>query len=200
MFSVATFYCPPNCKRQTNNLRQVRYRRSNESSRKVRRHWPEVRILVRGDSGFCREEMMGWCESHNVSYLFGLARNKRLEAMLLPVMSEAKKRFDATGTASRVFSEINYETLDSWSLQRRVVGKAEYLEKGPNPRFVVTNLSQEEYDARTLYEDIYCARGEMENRIKGAAAGTVRRSNIDTPLEIKSDASVVVECRLCSDE
>ena len=134
--------------------------------RKVRRHWPEVRILVRGDSGFCREEMMGWCESNNVSYLFGLARNKRLEAMLLPVMSEAKKRFDATGTASRVFSEIKYETLGSWSLQRRVVGKAEYLEKGPNPRFVVTNLSQEKYDARTLYEDIYCARGEMENRIK----------------------------------
>lgn len=132
----------------------------------VRKHWPEVRILVRGDSGFCREEMMGWCERNNVSYLFGLARNKRLEAMLSPVMSEAKKQFDATGTAARVFSEMKYETLDSWSGERRVVGKAEYLEKGPNPRFVVTNLSQDEYDARTLYEDIYCARGEMENRIK----------------------------------
>ena len=109
---------------------------------KVRRHWPEVRILVRGDSDFCRGEIRGWCESQNVRYLFGLARNKRLEAMLSARMSEAKKQFDATGTAARVFSEMKYQTLDSWSWQRRVVGKAEYLEKGPNPRFVVTNLSQ----------------------------------------------------------
>lgn len=134
--------------------------------KRLRARWPEVRILVRGDSGFCREELLAWCEGHDVHYLFGLARNKRLEAMLSPGMSEAKQQFDATGKAARVFCELRYQTLESWSCERRVVGKAEYLEKGSNPRFVVTNLSPEELDARTLYEDVYCARGEMENRIK----------------------------------
>lgn len=134
--------------------------------KRLREHWPKVRILVRGDSGFSREEILEWCESNDVDYLFGQARNKRLEKMLTEEMACAKQQFDATGKAARVFSELRYQTLESWSRDRRVVGKAEYLEKGANPRFVVTSLSPEEFDARTLYEDLYCARGEMENRIK----------------------------------
>lgn len=134
--------------------------------KRLREHWPKVRILVRGDSGFSREEILKWCESNDVDYLFGQARNKRLEKMLAEEMACAKQQFDATGKAARVFSELRYQTLESWSRDRRVVGKAEYLEKGANPRFVVTSLSPEEFGARTLYEDLYCARGEMENRIK----------------------------------
>lgn len=132
----------------------------------LRVRWPEVKILVRGDSGFSREEIMVWCESNDVDYLFGQARNKRLEKMLSAEMSNAKKQFEATGKAARRFGELRYQTLESWSRERRVVGKAEYLEKGANPRFVVTSLRQEDSDARSLSEDLYCARGEMENRIK----------------------------------
>jgi len=109
---------------------------------------------------------MAWCEDNEVDYLFGQARNQRLEKMLSVEMAEAKKLYEATGQAARVFGELQYQTLESWRRARRVVGKAEHLEKGANPRFVVTSLGREEYDARTLYEDHYCARGEMENRIK----------------------------------
>jgi Transposase DDE domain group 1 len=132
----------------------------------LRARWPGVKIWVRGDSGFSREEIMAWCEGNDVDYLFGQARNQRLEKMLEAEMAEAKKLYEATGQAGRVFGELRYQTLESWSRERRVVGKAEYLEKGANPRFVVTSLRVEEYDARRLYEDHYCARGEMENRIK----------------------------------
>jgi Transposase DDE domain group 1 len=134
--------------------------------RSLRERWPEIKIWVRGDSGFSREEIMAWCEHNDVDYLFGQARNQRLEKMLSVEMAEAKKLYEATGQAARVFGELQYQTLESWSRARRVVGKAEHLEKGANPRFVVTSLGREEYDARTLYEDHYCARGEMENRIK----------------------------------
>jgi hypothetical protein len=132
----------------------------------IRQKWPGQRIMVRGDSGFCRDEIMTWCEGNGVNYLVGLARNARLEKILSEDMARAKSEYEETGKAARVFRDFEYETLDSWSGMRRVIGKAEYLEKGANPRFVVTNLSREEYDARELYEDIYCARGEMENRIK----------------------------------
>ena len=134
----------------------------------LRKHWPGVQILLRGDSAFSRESIMAWCEdpANEVKYLFGQARNQRLEKMLAPEMAQAKKLFEETGKAARVFAELEYQTLDSWSCARRVVGKAEHLEKGANPRFVVTNLNREEFPAQPLYEKHYCARGEMENRIK----------------------------------
>jgi len=132
----------------------------------VRRRWPKVRIIVRGDSGFCRENLMAWCEANGIDFVLGLARNARLQRILGRELHEAKERFEATGQASRVFKDFVYQTRKSWSRQRRVVGKAEHLAKGSNPRFVVTSLSAEELDARALYEDTYCARGEMENRIK----------------------------------
>src|SRR5215471_433732 len=132
----------------------------------VRAAWPAVRILVRGDSGFCREEVMAWCETHGVDYLFGLARNSRLVEALGPALADAHARYLQTGVAARVFADFAYRTRDSWGRARRVVGKAEYLPKGPNPRFVVTSLSAAEREAQALYEEDYCARGDMENRIK----------------------------------
>jgi hypothetical protein len=133
---------------------------------RIRHQWPKVRIIVRGDSGFCRENLMWWCEENRVDYLLGLAKNARLQRILGKELHEAKRQFEATGQASRVFKDFTYQTRKSWSRERRVVGKAEHLAKGSNPRFVVTSLSAEELDARGLYEDVYCARGEMENRIK----------------------------------
>ena len=133
---------------------------------RIRQQWPQVRILIRADSGFCREELMAWCEAHEVDFLFGLARNQRLQKILTPQMEEAKRQFDQTGEPARVFADFSYQTLKSWSHARRVVGKAEHLAKGENPRFVVTSIDADQIDARTLYEDQYCARGEMENRIK----------------------------------
>ena len=135
--------------------------------KRVRERWPEVGIWLRGDSDFSRDEIMTWCEqTEGVEYLFGQAKNQRLEKLLEAEMVEAKKEFEATGRAARVFGDFQYQTLESWSRERRVVGKAEHLEKGANPRFVVTSLSREECPAQSLYEDHYCARGEMENRIK----------------------------------
>jgi hypothetical protein len=132
----------------------------------IRERWPQVRIILRGDSGFCRDDILTWCESHGVDYLFGLAKNKRLTRIIGREMQEAKLEFQASGQASRKFAEFRYRTHKSWSRERRVVGKAEHLAKGANPRFVVTSLPAEQCDARALYEDRYCARGEMENRIK----------------------------------
>ena len=132
----------------------------------IRAAWPEVRILLRADSGFCREEIMAWCEAHGVDYLFGLAKNSRLVEALEPALADAQARYLQTGVAARVFADFVYQTRDSWSRARRVVGKAEYLPKGPNPRFVVTSLPAAQRPARALYEQDYCARGDMENRIK----------------------------------
>jgi len=133
---------------------------------RLRQEWPGVKIVLRGDSGFCRESLMRFCEENGVDYVFGLARNSRLLAELEEELAEAQRQYEASGEAARVFKDFPYQTLKSWSRSRRVVGKAEHLPKGPNPRFVVTSLSAEEFDARTLYEEEYCARGEMENRIK----------------------------------
>lgn len=133
---------------------------------RIRRQWPKVRIIVRGDSGFCRENLMCWCEENGVDFVLGLARNARLQRILGRELHEAKTQFEATGQASRIFKDFTYRTRKSWSRERRVVGKAEHLPKGGNPRFVVTSLSPDEFEARALYEDLYCARGEMENRIK----------------------------------
>ncbi len=132
----------------------------------IRRCWPEVEIRVRGDSGFCREELMAWCEEHGVRYVLGLAKNTRLKGALARALAQAQASYQATGEAARVYEELRYRTLKSWSRERRVIGKAEYLAKGENPRFVVTDLSVEQIDAQTLYEKAYCARGDMENRIK----------------------------------
>jgi Transposase DDE domain group 1 len=132
----------------------------------LRQHWPGVRITLRADSGFCREELMHWCEGHQVDYVFGLARNRRLEAMLADTLAEARQQQESTGQPARLFRELCYQTRESWSRERRVVGKAEHLDKGANPRFIVTSLSAEPWAARALYEDLYCARGEMENRVK----------------------------------
>jgi hypothetical protein len=132
----------------------------------IRRAWPDVRIIVRGDSGFCRENLMCWCEENHVDYVLGLAKNARLQRILGRELYEAKLQFAATSQASRVFKDSTYQTRKSWSRERRVVGKAEHLAKGSNPRFIVTSLPSEEFESRGLYEDLYCARGEMENRIK----------------------------------
>jgi hypothetical protein len=133
---------------------------------RLRATWPGARIIVRGDSGFCREPILNWCEQNGVQYIVGLAKNSRLTAEIATKLETARTQFEATGHAARVFQDFTYQTLDSWSCARRVIGKAEHLRKGPNPRFVVTSLTPEEADARTLYEDRYCARGEIENRIK----------------------------------
>jgi hypothetical protein len=137
----------------------------------IREQWSGVQIIVRGDSGFARDELMTWCESHGVDYIFGLARNNRLVKKIAKQLKKAKKRFWKTNEAARYFRDFMYRTLKSWSRTRRVVGKAEQLRKGENPRFVVTSLSKEEFDARELYEDLYCARGDMENRIKEQQLG-----------------------------
>ena len=135
---------------------------------RLRSQWPQVPIVLRGDSGFCREELMAWCEAeeNRMDFLFGLARNKRLQKIIGKQMQEAKVLHAETGKAARVFTEFNYQTKKSWARERRVVAKAEYLDKGSNPRFVVTSLSAEAWTAQQLYEKLYCARGEMENRIK----------------------------------
>lgn len=132
----------------------------------IRSAWPQVRIVVRGDSGFCREELMAWCEANRAEYLLGLAKNERLKAEIAKEMEEAKARYQETGRAARLFKEFVYQTRESWSCARRVVAKAEHLEKGENPRFVVTSLSAEPWPAQALYEEHYCGRGDMENRIK----------------------------------
>jgi hypothetical protein len=132
----------------------------------IREQWPTTPILIRGDSGFCREPIMAWCENNGVHYLLGLAKNERLLREIEEELARAKTQFDGTGKPARVFKDFRYSTLESWSGERRVVGKAEHLEKGGNPRFVVTSLSPEQREAKSLYEDVYCARGDMENRIK----------------------------------
>jgi hypothetical protein len=127
----------------------------------------EVKIIVRAASGFCREELMKWCGDHGVNYVVGFARNDRLRRMIEPQMSEATRQQEQTGQPARVFTEFAYQTTTGfWSRARRVVAKAEQLQGKENPRFLVTNLSAEQWPARQLYEDLYCERGEMENHIK----------------------------------
>lgn len=133
---------------------------------RIRSDWSEVKIILRGDSGFCREEIMAWCEANEVGYVFGLAKNNRLNHEIADELAQAKEEYGKTGKGSRVYKDFCYQTLKSWSQSRRVIGKAEYLSKGPNPRFVVTSLTKEGMSAVDLYEGLYCARGDMENRIK----------------------------------
>ena len=134
----------------------------------IRRRWPKVKIVLRADSGFCRDELMSWCErdDNKVDYIFGQPRNQRLAKIVGAQMHQAHLQHQTTGKAARVFAEFDYRTRKSWSRARRVVAKCEHLDKGANPRFVVTSLTPEEWPAQDLYEKFYCARGEMENRIK----------------------------------
>lgn len=134
--------------------------------KRIRKEWPKVRIVLRADSGFAREELMSWCETNSVDYVFGLSKNARLKKIIEIEQEEAQKGYEQTKQAFRVYKDFIYRTLDSWSKERRVIGKAEHLAKGANPRFVVTSLESAEINAKCLYEKEYCARGEMENRIK----------------------------------
>lgn len=135
--------------------------------KRIRLIWPEVKIVLRGDSGFCREELMAWCEANHVDYVFGMARNVRLEAMVAEALEQARQQWEQTREPARVFLEFEHETVSgTWSRRRRVVAKAEHIDGKSNPRFVVTSLGAEAWAARQLYEDLYCARGDMENRIK----------------------------------
>jgi Transposase DDE domain group 1 len=130
----------------------------------IRQRWPQIEIVVRADSGFCREELMGWCEQQHVEYVLGLARNERLLHSIGLEMRQAQQQCQKTGKPARVFAAFDYRTHKSWSRSRRVIAKAESIPDKNNPRFVVTSLTAGE--PRSLYEDLYCARGEMENRIK----------------------------------
>jgi hypothetical protein len=137
----------------------------------LRAAWPEVKILVRGDSGFCRNELMSWCEDNGVDFVFGMARNQRLRKIIGAPMHAATQQWNQTGKPARIFTEFEYQTRKrknrgGWSRARRVVAKAEHIDGKENPRFVVTSLGGERCTPKALYEEIYCARGDMENRIK----------------------------------
>jgi hypothetical protein len=132
----------------------------------IRARWPETRIILRADSGFCRQELLSWCENNDVNYVFGFARNKRLRRVIGRAMQEAKQEHQRTGKPARVFCEFTYRTKKSWSQARRVIAKAEQIEGKENPRYLVTSLGAQDWPAQKLYEQLYCARGEMENRVK----------------------------------
>ena len=132
----------------------------------IRYAWSDVKITVRGDSGFCREKIMKWCEGNDIDYVFGLAKNERLKAIIEKELQQAQRLYEETNKAARVYKDFYYETLKSWSRKRRVIAKAGYLDKGSNPRFVVTSMDRQRIDAAVLFERLYCGRGEMENRIK----------------------------------
>ena len=136
----------------------------------IRGRWPRVRILLRADSGFCREALMAWCEQHRVDFVFGLARNARLAEAIGVELIQAEDEATRTGRPARRFRDFRWSTRESWSRRRRVIGKAEWTGDKANPRFIVTSLGKAEAGARFLYEEVYCARGDMENRIKECQA------------------------------
>src|SRR2546428_11746046 len=129
----------------------------------IRQAWPEVKITLRGDSGFCREELMAWCEQNQVDYVLGLAKNERLKAEIAPELEQAAAEYAATAQAARVFKEFAYQTRQSWSRARRVGANAAHPREGSNPRVLVASLSAPGLEARPVFEELYCARGEMEN-------------------------------------
>ncbi len=136
----------------------------------IRLAWPGVKIILRGDSAFCRNALMSWCEDHQVDFVFGMARNQRLRKIIGAEMHQATQQWKQTGKPARVFREFHYQTLKTknggWDRERRVAAKAEHIDRKENPRFVVTSLASEEWPAQKLYEKLYCGRGDMENRIK----------------------------------
>ena len=137
----------------------------------IRQHWPATKIVIRADSGFCRDAILTWCENNRVDYVVGVARNDRLVQAIDRELQQARRACHKSGEAARVFKDFTYRTRETWSRERRVVGKAEYLPKGANPRFVVTSLWCQRVAAQPLYEELYCARGDMENRIKEQQSG-----------------------------
>ena len=140
--------------------------------KQIRSKWRRVPILLRGDSGFCRDAIMSWCEREGIDYIFGLAKNPRLLQEIEAELKEAEEESAKTGRAARVYKNFRYQTLENtWSRTRRVIGKAEHVDKGDNPRFVVTSLPQKWFPAPVIYEAMYCQRGEMENRIKEQQLG-----------------------------
>ena len=135
--------------------------------KQIRQRWPEVEIILRGDSGFCADELLSWCENNGVHYVVGVARNQRLEKIVDGPLAEAKQQFEATQQPARIFVEFDHKTLKGmWNKDRRVVAKAEHIDGKSNPRFIVTSLDAERWDKQKLYEALYCGRGDMENRIK----------------------------------
>jgi len=132
----------------------------------IRQQWPRTTIVIRADSGFCRDDLMSWCEESGVQYVLGLAGNERLAVQIAPEMKLAKRKAKRTGNPARVFADFRYRTRRSWSAERRVIGKAEFTNGGANPRFIVTNVHAAFGSPRFLYETVYCQRGEMENRLK----------------------------------
>src|SRR5580658_4204156 len=152
--------------------------------KQVRMAWPEVKIVLRGDSGFCRNELMSWCENHGVDFLFGMARNPRLRRVIGRQMHEAKMQWKQTGKPARVFTEFEYSTKKTktggWDRERRVVAKAEHIDGKENPRFVVTSLTSERWAGQALYEELYCERGDMENRIKEQFSLFADRASAET--------------------
>jgi Transposase DDE domain group 1 len=150
----------------------------------IRAQWPEVKIILRADSGFCRNEVMSWCEDHNVDYVFGLARNQRLRRIIGRQMQQALEQRKQTGQPARVFTEFDYQVRKTktrgWNRARRVVAKAEHIDDKENPRFIITSLSPERWGAQGLYEELYCARGDMENRIKEQFSLFADRVSADT--------------------
>jgi hypothetical protein len=132
----------------------------------IRGRWPLVRIILRADSGFAREALMAWCEANGVDFIFGLAKNARLNRAIGAELMMARDESRTRGAPARRFTELTWSTRKSWSRERRVIAKAEWTQSEANPRFIVTSLTAAAGDGRHLYEDVYCARGEMENRIK----------------------------------
>jgi hypothetical protein len=170
----------------------------------IRMTWPAVKIILRGDSGFCRNALMSWCENHGVDFVLGLARNQRLRKIIGAEMHEATEQWSQTGKPARVFSEFGYQTKKTakkggWDRPRRVAAKAEHIDGKENPRFVVTSLRSEEWPAQALYEKLYCARGDMENRIKEQFSLFADRVSTET-MRAKSDAAVLVHHGLRFDE
>ena len=133
----------------------------------IRARWAKVQIIGRGDSGFCRDALMAWCEANAVDYVFGLAKNPRLIQAIATQLEHAKMDHERTGEPARVFRDFTYRTRKSWSRTRRVVGKAEHLSKGANPRFIVTSLNTRDYPAQSLYEELYCARPVRRPHLHG---------------------------------
>jgi hypothetical protein len=151
----------------------------------IRAAWPEAKIILRGDSGFCRNEVMSWCEDNRVDYVFGLARNQRLRKVIGAEMHQATVQWNQTGRPARIFTEFDYQTRKrpnkgGWSRARRVIAKAEHIDGKENPRFIVTSFSAEVWPAKNLYEDLYCARGDMENRIKEQFSLFADRASTET--------------------
>lgn len=172
----------------------------------IRAAWPEVKILLRADSGLCRNELMSWCENHGVDYVFGLARNKRLRRIIGREMQEASEQWNQTGKTARLFTEFDYRVKKrkkgGWDRERRVVAKAEHLDGKENPRFIITSLSSEKWAAQKLYEELYCARGDMENRIKEqfslfadrVSAETMRANQLRLYLSVMAYVLVTAGC------